>query len=101
MHAKEQEPGDGKRLARMIKSERDAIQRDRLRCVSLALKGHETLDVAVMLGRSRRFVQRWVYAHRDHGLGAVHGRTAHGRVRRITPEQEARFIERVRSGATS
>lgn len=100
MHVKEREPGDRKRLDRMTKSERDAIQRDRLRCVALALEGRETLDIAVTLGRSRRFVQRWVYAYRDHGLGAVQGETAPGRARRLAPEQEARFIERVRRGAT-
>ena len=98
MHVKERDPGDRKRLGRMIKSERDAMQRDRLRCVALAIDGRETLEIAASLGRSRRFVQRWVYAYRDRGLGAVHGDTAPGSARRMTPEQEARFIERVRRG---
>jgi len=100
MHVKERDPGDRKRLGRMIKSERDAMRRDRPRCVALAIDGRETLEIAARLGRSRRFVQRWVYAYRDRGLGAVHGDTAPGSARRMTPEQEARFIALVRRGAT-
>ena len=100
MHVDERSRGDRRRLGRMIKSERDAIQRDRLRAVVLALDGRETLEIAETLERSRAFVQRWVYAYRDHGIDAVRGGTAPGRARRLTKEQEARFIERVRRGAT-
>lgn len=100
MHVHERSRGDRQKLGRGIKAERDAVQRDRLRAVALALDGRETVEIAQTLGRSRAFVQRWVYAYRDGGLDAVRGGTAPGRVRRLTPEQEAQFIERVRRGAT-
>lgn len=38
--------------------------------------------------------------YRDGGIEAVRGRTAPGRTRRLTPEQEARLVERVKAGAT-
>jgi transposase len=100
MQVKEREPGDRRRPGKMIKSERAELQRDSLRCVGLALEGHGTLDIAAMPGRSRRFVRRWVYAYRDRGLDAVHGDTAPGHIRRLSPEQETRFIERALRGAT-
>lgn len=100
MHVHERSRGDRRKLGRRIKAERDAIQRDRLRAVALALDGRETAEIAEALGRSRAFVQRWAYAYRDGGLDAVRGGTAPGRARRLTPEQEAQFIERVRRGAT-
>ncbi len=92
--------GDRRRLARLIAKESDAIQRDRLRSVLFALQGRETLEIAGTVGRSRAFVQCWVYAYRDGGIEAVRGRTAPGRTRRLTPEQEARLVERVKAGAT-
>ena len=52
-------------------SEKNAKQRDRLRAVALALAGQEAPRIARMLGRSRRFVQEWVYVYRDAGLEAV------------------------------
>jgi transposase len=84
----------------MIEAEDDAKQRDRLRSVALALDGRETLVIAETLGRSRAFVQRWVYAYRDGGIDAVRARTAPGRVRFLTSEQEAAFAKRVERGAT-
>ena len=100
MDVTERSRGDRRRLARLIAKESDAIQRDRLRSVLFALQGRETLEIAGTVGRSRAFVQRWAYAYRDGGIEAVRGRTAPGRIRRLTPEQEARLVERVKAGAT-
>ena len=75
------------------------MQRDRLRSVLFALQGRETLEIAGTVGRSRAFGQRWACAYRDGGIEAVRGRTAPGRTRRLTPEQEARLVERVKAGA--
>ena len=63
--------GDRDELRRRIASEKNAKQRDRLRAVALALAGQEAPRIARMLGRSRRFVQEWVYVYRDAGLEAV------------------------------
>ena len=100
MNVHERSRGDRQKLGRSIRAERDALQRDRLRAVALAIDGRETLEIAETLGRSRAFVQRWAYAYRDGGLKAIRGGTAPGRARFLTPEQEARFIARVRRGAT-
>ena len=96
----ERNRGDGRRLIRLIAKESDAMQRDRLRSVLLVLQGRQALEVADAVGRSRRFVQRWAYAYRDGGIETVRGRTAPGRERRLSPEQEARFVERVKAGVT-
>ena len=100
MDITERSRGDRRRLAHLIEKESDAIQRDRLRSVLFALQGRETLEIAGTVGRSRAFVQRCAYAYRDGGIEAVRGRTAPGRIRRLTPEQEARLVERVKAGAT-
>jgi transposase len=100
MDVPERTRGDRRRLARLIAKESDAVQRDRLRSVLLVLQGRQALEVAGVVGRSRRFVQHWAYAYRDGGIEAVRGRTAPGRQRRLSPEQEARFVERVKAGAT-
>jgi len=80
MHVTERSRGDRRKLVRMIASEKGAKQRDRLRAVALALDGRETLTIAEQLGRSRAFVQRWVYAYRDHGIGGICAKKAPGRV---------------------
>ena len=95
----ERNRGDRCRLTRLIAKESDAMQRDRLRSALLVLQGRQALEVADAVGRSRRFVQRWAYAYRDGGIEAVRGRTAPGRQRRLSPEQEARLVQRVMAGA--
>ena len=73
MDVTERSRGDRRRLARLIARESDAIQRDRLRSVLLALQGRETLEIAGTVGRSRAFVQRWAYTYREGGIEAVRG----------------------------
>lgn len=87
MNVTDRHRGDRRRLVRLIAKESDAIQRDRLRSVLLALQGRETLEIVGAVGRSRAFVQRWAYTYRDGGIEAVRGRTVPGRTRRLTPEQ--------------
>ena len=48
--------GDRERLDTLIAREKVAVQRDRLRAARLALDGGEASEIAVTLGRSRRFV---------------------------------------------
>lgn len=75
----ERKRGDRRRHARLIANESDAMQRDRLRSVLRVLQGRQAVEVADVVGRSRRFVQRWAYAYRDSGIEAVRSRTAPGR----------------------
>lgn len=61
MDVVERKRGDRRRLTRLIAKESDAVQRDRLRSVLLVLQGRQALEVADVVGRSRRFVQHWAY----------------------------------------
>jgi len=99
MHVTERSRGDRRKLARMISLEKGAEQRDRLRAVSLALQGRETLDIVDQLGRSRAFVQRWVYAYRDGGLDAIRAKKPTGRPSRLSPAERMAFAARVAGGA--
>ncbi|MCE2652461.1 MAG: hypothetical protein LW650_02870, partial [Planctomycetaceae bacterium] len=71
MQVRERRSGDLDRLAELIRRERRAEQRDRLNVVRLALLGQQTAWIVQATGRSRAFVQRWVYVYRDHGLEHV------------------------------
>lgn len=90
--------GDRERLEALIRSQKQAKQRDRLRSVRLALDGKEALEIAAMLGRSRRFVQAWAYAYRDGGIEAVRPGKSPGRPTRLPREKEAAFRERMLGG---
>ena len=75
----EREPGDLNRLRAAVRREREARRRDRVRAVLLALEGRAAPTIAMMLGRSRRVVQDWVYAYREGGLEAIHPPRRRGR----------------------
>ncbi len=64
-------PDDLERLRQRSRQQRDAKQRDRYRAVALALEGHSIPETAQILARSRRFVQLWVYAYRNHRPDAI------------------------------
>ena len=89
-------PEDLTQLQQQSRQERDAKQRDRYRALLLALAGREAPAIAQTLGRSRRFVQWWVYRYRDHGLEAVVPKRQSGRPPKlpVTKEQafKARFL---------
>ena len=99
MHVTERNRGDRRKLARLINAETNVKQRDRLRAVALALDGRETLAIAEQLGRSRAFVQRWVYVYRDKGIEGIRARKAPGRVPFMTQEEAQCFSDRVNRGA--
>ncbi len=94
MHIKLHDPQDLTRLQQESRRERDAKQRDRYRAVLLALEGHDAPAIARTLGRSRAFVQRWVYVYRDDGLEAIAPKRQTGRPAYLPPEKEAAFTAR-------
>lgn len=100
MDVKEREAGDRECLKRLAASERGAKQRDRFRAVHLALEGIVTEDIRKRLGRSRNFVQRWVYAYRDGGIKAISPRKQSGRRPKLTPEQVEQLKQRLDAGPT-
>jgi len=90
--------GDRDELRRRIASEKNAKQRDRLRAVALALAGQEAPRIARMLGRSRRFVQEWVYVYRDAGLEAVKPTPQTGQPAKLPSADEGSFKTRMLAG---
>jgi len=90
--------GDRASLKDLIRRERAANTRDRLRAVAMALDGDDAPTIARTLGRSRRSVQQWVYTYRDGGLDAVRPKPRPGR-RSFLSEQERRdLVKRLRAG---
>jgi transposase len=87
-------PEDLTLLRQQRHQQRDAKQRDRYRAILLALEGHHAPVIAKTLARSRRFVQRWVYTYRDHGLAAVAPERQTGRPPNLPATEEASFKER-------
>jgi transposase len=91
---------DSEHLDALIAKEKAAAQRDRLRAVRLALEGEEAMEIASVLGRSRRFVQEWVYAYRDGGIEAIRPGKSSGRPPRLPREKEPQFKARMLAGPT-
>jgi len=86
---------DLKELRRRIRKEVNAKQRDRYRAVLLALEGQSTAEIMDKLGRSKNFVQRWVYFYRDHGLERVRPIKQTGQPTKLPRDQEQAFLERI------
>jgi transposase len=83
-------PEDLEQLRQYSHLQRNAMQRDRYRAVLLALEGREAPEIARTLDRSRRFVQRWAYHYRDHGLEALGPQRQSGRPSKLpVPQYEA------------
>lgn len=93
-------PEDVQHLRERIAREPKAKRRDRFRCVLEALQGQETLFIARLVGRSRKFVQHWVYQYRDHGLAGLEGRKYPGRRPKLSPEREQQLMDRLDADPT-
>lgn len=101
MDVRARESGDIDRLWALIRKERDAEQRDRLLVVLHAVAGKQTLWIAEGLGRSRAFVQRWVYAYRDGGLGALKDKPCGGSKPKLPRDAHATLKARIDAGPTA
>lgn len=87
-------PEELTQLRQQSRQQRDAKQRDRYRAILLAIEGHDAPSIARTLGRSRRFVQWWVYRYRDHGLESVVPKRQTGRPPHLPATKERSFKER-------
>jgi transposase len=83
------------KLRRRIRKEANAKQRDRWRAVLLALEGKTTSEIMDKLGRSKNFVQRWVYFYRDHGLARIRPLKQTGQPPKLPRDQEQAFLDRI------
>lgn len=95
MNVEPREVEDLQALRRRVRTEANAKQRDRFRAVLLALEGQATAAIQEKLGRSKNFVQRWVYAYRDGGLEAVRAKKPPGIRPKLPRNQEQPFLERI------
>lgn len=93
-------PEDLEQLRQRSQQERDAKQRDRYRAVVLALESHSAPEIARTLARSRRCVQLWVYAYRDHGPEGLRPKRQSGCPSKLPIEKQPSFRERLLAGPT-
>ena len=96
----QRQPGDLAELEGRIKTERNALQRDKYRAVVQALEGQQAPVIAKALGRSRRAVQDWVYNYRDGGVDNLFPGKKTGQPPKLKRDQEARFRARLETGPT-
>lgn len=99
MFITERERGDRDRLRALARAEKNADQKDRLLSVLHALSGMETLDIARVICKSRKFVQRWAYAYRDGGIDAVRAKPRGGDTPRLRGVAADRLAARLDAGA--
>ena len=84
-------PKDLTDLRQLVRRERNAKQRDRCRAVVLALEGLTEPEIRLRLGRSRGFIQRWVYAYRDRGIGGLAAKKPTGQPPKLPRHREAQL----------
>jgi transposase len=82
------QPQDLSTLRQLVGKESNAKQRDRYRTVILALEGLSEPEIRLRLERSRGFIQRWVYAYRDQGIGGLVVKKPHGQPPKLPRDRE-------------
>ena len=106
MRVKPHDPSDVTRLRELSRAEAGAKQRDRYRAVLLASEGDGDaveLDgdqIALRLGRSRRFVDRWLARYRKGGLGGLRPGKAKGQSPKLAADKQQLFKARLLAGPT-
>ena len=95
LHAAE----DRQQLEKLAHRESNAKQRDRYRAVLLAIDGElEGDEIARRLGRSPRFIDKWLAAYRRGGLTELIPRKQPGRQPKLTAEQDEQLRARLDAG---
>jgi transposase len=96
------EPHDApERLAELARGEPRGKVARRLLAVRLALLGQTAREIAEQVLLSDRQVRTWVARYNAGGLDALVDRDGRGRDGPLDPDQEARFADRIRAGATA
>jgi transposase len=90
---------DREKFKELVASEKHARQRDRYRCVLLAMDDLEGDEIAERVGRSPRFVDEWAGRYRKGGLAALAPRKQPGRKPKLTAEQDKKLKARLDAGA--
>ena len=92
------DPGDREELENLVAGAKIARQRDRYRCVLLAMDDLEGDEIAERVGRSPRFVDEWVGRYRSRGIKALVPRKQPGRQPKLTAKQETKLKARLDAG---
>jgi transposase len=103
MKVKLHDPSDLFRLRQWVRDEMNAKQRDRFRSVLIAAEGIDGEEVrrdqiALVVGRSRQFVDEWVRRYRSGGLDALRPRKQTGRPSRLTMQEKQQLKEALDAG---
>lgn len=78
--------------------EKNAWQRDRYRCVLLAMDDLKRDEIAACVGRSQRFVAEWAGRYRGGGIEALVPKKQPGRQPKLTAKQEKKLKARLDAG---
>jgi len=87
-----------KKLKHMLKRQKYSRLHDRIRVVLWGIEGEIARCVAGRLGRKIRWVQTWAARFRDEGIPGLYDRPKPGVPRKLPPEEDARFIARIKAG---
>lgn len=88
-------------LRRLIRCETHAARVRRLQAVLAAREGQTANGIAEQVQMAPRRVRFWVARYNAEGLAGLDRKPGQGRKPALTPEQEVRFKERIRVGATA
>ncbi len=95
------DPADQNQLKQLVKRESNAKQRDRYRAVLLAMPQQQQLQgdqIAQRIGRSPRFVDRWVGRYRGGGIEALVCKRRPGRPPKLSDGQVEQLLARLDDG---
>ena len=87
-----------KELPGLIRREKSARPRDRMRAVLLAAQGRTAEQVAGAVGRSLASVKNWVAAWNAEGLDGLRSRPNRGAPPRLPAERLPEFLARIKAG---
>jgi transposase len=76
-----------------------ALEQRRHKAIELSTKGKQTIEIAHILGATRRTVRRWKALFRENGVEGLHARPTPGRPVRLNPEQRNELEHTLLKGA--
>lgn len=77
----------------------DALEKRRHKALELSAKGKQTIEIAHIVGATRRTVRRWKALYRQKGVKGLHASPAPGRPVRLSPEKRTELEQALLSGA--
>ena len=75
------------------------LEKRRRKAIDLSAKGKQTIEIAHMLGATRRTVRRWKALFRQRGARGLQARPAPGRPVRLNPQQLSELEQALTKGA--